>query len=160
MKKLSTGKKVLIGAGILTGAALLFSATRPKQNDTYLPPEGSTIPEPEPEPQPQPTPQPEPSAQPSNFQQLTDYFKKSGIPVTQYTDKIELQMLYNGRTRKFQFFSNGRFFFWWRDNTGNWNIDTKGNYTGGGRVLTITDGAKKGQIKNGSDVLMNIKNAL
>ncbi len=160
MKKLSTGKKVLIGAGILTGAALLISATRPKKTDTYLPPEGSTTPQPEPTPQPQPTPQPEPSAQPSNFQQLTDYFKKTGIPVTLYTDRVELKMTYNGIPRKFQFYNNGRFFFYWYDSTGAQKVSTKGNYTSGGRVLTITDGAKKGQIKNGSDVLMNIKNAL
>jgi hypothetical protein len=41
-----------------------------------------------------------------------------------------------------------------------WGYTAKGNYSFGGKVLTITDGAKKGQIKNGSDVLTNIKNAL
>lgn len=161
MKKLTTTQKVLIGGGILAGAALIWTSTQPKKTDTYLPPAGSTIPQPEPTPQPtpQPTPTPEPQVK-TNYEQLVDYMRKAGIPVTTYTDRIEFQMLYDGRTRKFQFWNNNRFIFYWRDDAGQWKISTKGNYSNGGRVLTITDGAKKGQIKNGNEVLMNIKNAL
>ena len=150
----------MIGAGVALGAGLLISATAPKKTDTYLPPVDTT-----PTPQPDTTPQPEPTAQPqpaatSNYDLLKNYMNQTGIPVTQYTDRIQLIMNYNGYPRKFQFWNNGRFFFYWQDNTGKWNLSTKGNYTNGGRVLTITDGTKAGQIKNGSDVLINIKNAL
>lgn len=159
-KKLTTGQKLLIGAGAALGIGLLISATTPKKTDTYLPPVNpSPTPQPDttPQPQPQPQPQPEPT---SNYDLLKGYMNKTGVPVTQYTDRLELQMNYNGLPRKFQFWNNGRFMFYWRDAAGSWKTSTKGNYTNGGRVLTITDGTKAGQIKNGTDVLLNIKNAL
>jgi len=41
-----------------------------------------------------------------------------------------------------------------------WDLTSKGTYSSGGKVLTITEGYRKGEIKNGSDVLTNIKNAM
>lgn len=162
---LKTWQKIALVGGAGLGVYALVSSmnkdqTEPEQTEpdptqpqtTYTAPEVTVTP---------PASTQEPTALEKSYKKAKDYFTGLGLPITTYGDHIEMAMTYNGLPRKIQFWNNGRFMFYWRNTPQeSWKVSTKGNYTFGGQILTITDGVKAGQIKNGADVLTNIKNAM
>jgi hypothetical protein len=164
-KGLKTWQKVaLVGGAGLGVYALVSSMNKQPEPETNYAPDPTQPQYSAPEVTPEiitPPATVEPTALEKSYKDINNYFAGLGLPITKYGDRIEMAITYNGLPRKVQFWNNGRFMFYWRNTPQeNWNVSTKGNYTFGGKVLTITDGVKKGQIKNGQDVLMNIKNAM
>jgi len=164
-KGLKTWQKVaLVGGAGLGVYALVSSMNKQPEPETNYAPDPTQPQYSAPEVTPEiivPPSTVEPTALEKSYKDINNYFAGKGLPIITYADHIEASLTYNGLPRKIEFYNNGRFFFYWRNSpTESWKVSTKGNYTFGGKVLTITDGVKKGQIKNGSDVLMNIKNAM